>query len=319
MNCIICHKIADEVGSHLIPASLIKNCVGKHYAEESYNIDAKTSKIEVYFGRDNLKNQSTEIKQNHYKRDNILCKVCEKKLADLESKFAFEFLQKFRIEKFKNNFTNSISSIGHEIVVPNKLTNEEVLAYFYSIILRFCKVYETESNDSYISLAEMLKIKKFLNGYLYQSDDNYKYEIRDFKLLINFNKYSDKSKFIATSNDIKKPYVFYFCEAIVLFFTENLDDKEELLFNEITNSIENENSKIVVGPESLYDSLSKKIADILAKEFITNGVNVLCQLNNKSYEVNLKEVNDLITRNEKEGKSLTIINVFEELEKKYSS
>ena len=79
MNCIICDKITDEVGSHFVPASLIKNCVGKHYWEESYEIDSKNSEVDTFYGRNNLKNTLEEIKLHHYKRDNILCKVCEKK------------------------------------------------------------------------------------------------------------------------------------------------------------------------------------------------------------------------------------------------
>jgi hypothetical protein len=317
MKCIICEDNADEVGSHLIPASLIKNCVGKHYREESYNIDSKTSKISVYYGRDNLKNTSTEIKQNDYKRDYLLCKKCEKKLADLESKFATEFLQKFRIEKFSNNFIQSYSIIGHEIYEPKKLTNEEILVYFYSIILRFCKVYHFESKDSYIEENEMLKIKNFINGYFYKKIDH-KIEIEEYKLIINFNKYSDKSQFIATSNHLKNPYIFYFCDAILILFTESMDEKADILFGEISNKIVQKTTKIIVGPELLYNTLSSKIASLMANDYITNGVNYLCEINNKTYEANLLEVNELIEKYK--GKDLYLTTgIFEELKKKYSS
>ena len=117
MDCIICDNIADEVGSHLIPASLIKNCVGNRNSEESYNIDSKTANVDIYYGRGNLNNKSTKQKQNHYTRDNVLCKTCEKKLGDLESKFSKEFLNKFRIDKYNNNFTiyNSTTRIQKHI------------------------------------------------------------------------------------------------------------------------------------------------------------------------------------------------------------
>jgi hypothetical protein len=287
MNCIICEKNADEVGSHLIPASLIKNCVGAHYKEESYNIDSKNAKIEVYFGRDNLKNTSTEIKPNDYKRDNILCKVCEKKLANLESKFASEFLQKFREEKYLTNFKSYYTSLNFEVFEPKKISNIEIQAYFYSIILRFCYVYKFEDNDPYIEEEDLLKIKCFLFNFLYDVKTNDTYEIEEYKIVINFNKYSSKSKFIATSNQIKNPYIFYFCEAIIILFTKNLNSKEEILFGECTNSILDKSCKIIVGPEEFYDTFSRKIADILAETFMTNGINLITELNKKTYAENL--------------------------------
>ncbi len=93
MNCIICSRDANATGSHIVPASLIQNCVGKHYKEESYSIDAQSVEIDVYFGRDNLKNTSTEIKENHYKDDYILCQECEDNLAKIENEFSTNFLR----------------------------------------------------------------------------------------------------------------------------------------------------------------------------------------------------------------------------------
>lgn len=318
MNCIICDKTADEVGSHLIPASLIKNCVGERDKEESYNIDSKNSNVSVYFGRANSKNTSTEIKPNDYARDYVLCKICEKKLGLLESKFATEFLQKFREDKYCNNFNSYISTQKYEIFEPRKVTNIEVQAYFYSIILRFCSVYKLEDDDSYIDEKDLLKIKKFVNSFLYDKNTEMG-EIEDYRMLINFNKYSVKSKFIATNNQIKNPYIFYFCEAIVILFTKNLDEQETFLFEELTNSIKANSCKIIVGPEEFYDSFSKKIADILAEEFITNGVHFITKLNNKTYEENLIEVNNLIEKYKKENIKVYITEIFNELNKKYSS
>ncbi|PIF31536.1 hypothetical protein CLU81_2030 [Flavobacterium sp. 9] len=317
MKCIICDEIANEVGSHLIPASLIKNCVGAHYKEESYNIDSKNAQINVYFGRDNLKNTSTEIKPNDYKRDYILCKVCEKKLATLESKFASEFLQKFRNQKYLSNFKYYDSSLNFEIFEPQKVSNIEIQAYFYSIIFRFCCVYKIEDNDSYLEEKDLLKIKKFLNDFLYNHDTKGEYGIEEFRILINFNKYSEKSKFIATSNDIKNPYIFYFCEAIILLFTEELKNEDVRLFGDCVNSITDKSSKIIVGPEEFYDTLSKKIADILAETFMINAVNYICELNKKTFAENLLEANQLIEEYKEKNISIYIVKVFEELKKRY--
>lgn len=319
MNCLICDKIADEVGSHLIPASLIKNCVGKHYSEESYNIDGKTSKIDTFFGRDNLKNESTEIKQNHYKRDNILCKVCEKKLADLESKFAVEFLHKFRENKYLGNFISSLSNTKLEILEPKKISNLEIQVYFYSIILRFCSTYKFENNDSYIEEIDLIKIKIFLKTYLYDINSNEKYEIEDFKIAIIFNKYSIKPSFISTSDKLKNPYIFYFCEAIiVLYVGENLNENNPLLAD-CLNPIKNQYSKIIVGPQIMFDKFTSLISYILAQNFMTNGINYISELNKKSFEENEIEVKELIEKYKNGGNLLYIVNIFEELKIKYTS
>ena len=151
--CIICEREANETGSHIAPASLIKNCVGKHYKEESYEIDVKKATVDVFFGRDNLKNTSPVIKSKPHKRDYILCKECESKLAVIESKFSVEFLSKFREDKYTANFTK-INTAHLELYVPNKIIHLDILAYFYSIIYRTCKVYEMEGRDKYLTSHE---------------------------------------------------------------------------------------------------------------------------------------------------------------------
>lgn len=319
MKCIICESEANEVGSHIIPASLIKNCVGAHYREESYNIDIENAKIETYFGRDNLKNPSTEIKPNEYKRDFILCKVCEKKLSDIESKFATEFLQKFRDDKFKSNFNISFTPEGLELYEPKKITNEEIFAYFFSIILRYCRVYEKEDNYDYLSTDELEKIRKFVCCHLYKSTKDFKAPIADFSMSMIFNKHSDKSLFISTSKMIKSPYVFFFCDAIIQLFTEKLNHEKESLFNNFINNISQGLSKIVVGPEDLYLDFSKKISEIMAQDFIINGVNQLCELNKKSFEENMKEVHELLIFYDGKGHKEPIVQVLKDLTKKYSS
>ncbi|KQO21243.1 hypothetical protein ASF10_14075 [Flavobacterium sp. Leaf82] len=318
MNCIICDNTADEVGSHLIPASLIKNCVGKHYSEESFNINSKASKIDTYFGRDNLKNQSAEIKQNHYKRDYILCKICEKKLAELESKFASEFLQKFREDKYLANFNSYKSSSDLEILEPKKILNVEIQAYFYSIILRFCYIYKFEGGDSYIEESDLLKIKKFLYNYLFANSINKEYEIENFKIAIIFNKYSTNSAFISTSDKLKNPYIFYFCEAILILYIEENKNDNKSLFVDCLNSITDKTSKIIVGPKLMYEKFTSLISYIIAEDFMTNGINYISELNKKSFKENEIEVKELIEKYEKDEKGLYIMKIFEELKTKYS-
>lgn len=163
MNCIICSKDANATGSHIVPASLIQNCVGKHYKEESYSIDAKNVEIGVYFGRDNLKNTSTEIKENHYKEDHILCQECEDNLAKIESEFSTNFLQKFREERFKQNFRIVATEQGTEILTPTKFDNKKIYFYLYSIIFRFCMDSGRKDGSFFLNADQLESIRLYLN------------------------------------------------------------------------------------------------------------------------------------------------------------
>jgi hypothetical protein len=311
MNCIICDKTANAKGSHIVPASLIKNCVGKHYKEESYEIDSNNSSINTYFGRDNLKNTSTEIKQNHYKRDFVLCQKCEDELAKLESEIAVNFLQKFREEKYWNNFEELNLENGFEIIIPKKTSNKTFLAYFYSIILRECRILEIEDGMQILSNEETENIRKFVFGYLYNEDNDS--AIENYKLVIIFDKYCNKGSYVATSNEFEKPYLFYFCEAIIQLFTSNPDDLGNYLFKETFNDIKQTKSKILVGPKEFYATLRTKMAEKLADTFMTKGILKICELNGKSYDENLIEYQNFIenSKEQMENKMIALNKLIE--------
>lgn len=318
MNCIICDKNATATGSHIAPASLIQNCIGKHYWEESYEIDSTNATVDVYFGRNNLKNTNTEIKKHHHKVDEILCQTCEDKLGKLESKFSSEFLQKFRIEKFENNFSNYYLESGFEITEPNRLSNLKIQAYIYSIILRYCRYVEIE-NGHLVMLTEneLNKIKSFVNGFLYEKETDFSKSISDFNLILVFDKYSDKGSFVIGIEESVNPYLFYFCEVIVQLFTKKVSDKAEFLFKGCLNPISESKAKIIVGPSEFYQDLMSPAQKVLTKEIVTNGTNDLCRLNNKSYEENLMEFNLLVTKYENNGIGLPIFKALEDLRIKY--
>jgi hypothetical protein len=317
MDCIICDKTADETGSHIVPASLMKNCIGKHYAEESYEIDSKKATVDVYYGQENIKNKNPEIKKHHHKEDEILCKICEKKLGVLERNFSTEFLQKFRVEKFKNNFNSYVLDTGFEIIEPNRLSNLEIHAYIYSIILRFCRDNEIKSGQSMLSKNELNKIKKFVNGFLYEHEDNYSESITEFQLILSFDKYSDKGSYVFALEESKDPYIFYFCEVIVQLFTNKTSEKAKFLFKSCLNSITQQKAKVIVGPSQFFQDLMQPATKILMKEVVTNGTNELCKLNNKSYTDNLVEFSELVDEYNVKGIETPIFTALETLRKKY--
>jgi hypothetical protein len=318
MKCIICEKNANATGSHMVPANLIKNCIGESDAEESYEIDAKKAKVDVYYGRDNLKNKSTKIKKSHYKEDNVLCQSCEDKLADLESLFYTEFLSKFRIERFKQNFTYSLLSTGFEILNPKRISNIQIQVYTYSIVFRYCRNNELLDGTKFLNEKELLKIKEFLNLYLYDSQDECKEFISDFNLVLTFDKTSNKGSFISSASDFKNPYRFYFCELIVELYTSKVSKEKEKLFQNSINNINQEFANIIIGPAEHYLKLFTEMGKILASEYITNGVKLLCELNGKNYQTNLNEFGKLMSFYQSKGLPNATDKALEELREKYS-
>lgn len=318
MKCIICEKNANATGSHMVPANLIKNCVGESDSEESYEIDAKKAEVDIYYGRDNLKNTNPEIKKSHYKEDNVLCQSCEDKLADLESLFYTEFLNKFRIERFKQNFSTSLLNSGFEILSPKRITNIQIQAYTYSIIFRYCRNNELIDGTKFLEEKELLKIKGFLNSYLYDTQDEFSEFISEFNLVIIFDKTSNKGSFISSASDFKNPYRFYFCELIVELYTSTVSKEKAELFQESINNINQELTNIIIGPPEYYAKLFTEMAKILASEYITNGVNSLCELNGKNYETNLSEFGSLMSHYQNKGVKNATDKALEELRKKYS-
>lgn len=294
MKCIICDKEANAKGSHIVPASLIKNCVGKHYAEESYEIDSSKASVDIYYGRDNLKNTNPEIKKHHYKEDDILCQDCETKLGILESQISTEILQKFRIEKFQSNFYSYITDKGFEILEPKRINNVKIHAYIYSIILRYCRDLNIKYGVSILSEVELGNIRNFVSGFLYEPENDNNKFVLDYNLVLIFDKYSDKGSLVFSFEEFKDPYIFYFCEVIVQLFTNGMSEKVIFLFNNCLNQIENPKSKLIVGPSEFFNDLTKPPQNILATEFITNGTKRLCELNGKDYYENLVELNELI-------------------------
>jgi hypothetical protein len=87
--CLICNlNSSDKTNSHFIPAGLLKSNIGDRNYEEAYTIGVSEQvPITDYFGRSNLNNTDTEIKQNPHASDYIFCSGCENKLADLEHVF----------------------------------------------------------------------------------------------------------------------------------------------------------------------------------------------------------------------------------------
>ncbi|UMQ41560.1 hypothetical protein MKS83_19510 [Chryseobacterium sp. Y16C] len=317
MKCIICSNDANATGSHIVPASLIQNCVGKHYKEESYSIDAKNVEIDVYFGRDNLKNTSTEIKENHYKEDFILCQDCEDNLAKIEGAFSTNFLQKFREEKYKQNFTVKTNQHGVEILTPLNFDNKKIYFYLYSIIYRFCMDSGKKNGEFFMEKIDLENIRLYLNGYLYGDKLAAEEFLKDFNLVITFDKTNTNGSFISSANQFNNPYLFYFCEPILLLFKGELSAEAKNIFGDYINNITIDQEIKIVTNSEFYDSYRSIMANYLAETFISNAIINLSELNSKSYEENLLEFNTEMKKFDKND-SEQAIKTYELLYEKYN-
>lgn len=266
-KCIICDREANVVGSHITPASLIKNCVGKRNQEESYKFDFQSKEIDKFVGRENRSSTSIDIKEHHYTKDNILCQQCEDELGKIEGKFSAEFLQKFRFQQFLQNFDGKTNQSGVEAYTPKRIDKTLLYVYFYSIIYRYCHEGKLEDGDSYLQDEHLTKIKLFLHEYFYGDKNACLSYLEDLNLAVIFDKQDSNGRYVASSSAIKEPYTFIFCEAILLLYANELPDNEKKLYFPFINNILNDKFSIIVGPSLLRQTIEDVYYKIIVDEY----------------------------------------------------
>ncbi len=115
--------------------------------------------------------------------------------------------------------------------------------------------------------------------------------LQDFHLIITFDKNNSNGSFVASANEFQNPYVFYFCEPILLLFVGDIPEDTRKVFGYYTNNIVEDNEiKIFVNSE-FYASFRNIMTKYLAETFMGNAVMNLSKLNRKSYDENLIEFN----------------------------
>lgn len=177
-KCIICGKIANQTGSHIVPMSLIKECIGDRGKETSYNVNIQNNKIvsqKIYIGNE-LKHLNKDINElnlnevdiNPYTLDYILCSNCERELGSIEGKVYSDIICKIRNDKFTSNFEHKIFN-NFEVVIPKtkKITKIELEIYFYSIILRFITYLRFQKIENNIADETIKFISKFIDSNLH--------------------------------------------------------------------------------------------------------------------------------------------------------
>ena len=67
--CLICLlNKADKKGSHFTPAGIIKKVIGDRDYEELYSLNNTNLTKDIFFGRSNLQNPSTQIKKPSFNK-----------------------------------------------------------------------------------------------------------------------------------------------------------------------------------------------------------------------------------------------------------
>lgn len=225
--CIICVKNANATGSHIVPANLIKNCVGLRNYEESFKFDLIKRTSNMFLGTSNPKTfpeNKSELKNisiseiHHYVADYILCTDCEKKLGVIEGFIYKEFLEKARVDKFKNIFTIDKFEVN-DLISSNKIKPEMFYCYFYSIILRIDKFSKINSGKSIIINEHIINISNFLKGYLYEQEADFTKYIKEYGLLVHLKNQESESIALSQVNILKYP-IFNLCEFNLIFYTD---------------------------------------------------------------------------------------------------
>ena len=168
-TCLLCcTEHSSKANSHLVPVGLHKNSIGKRNYEESYHIDCVTPEIDVYFGRSNLKNPSTEIKENHHARDFIFCPECEKKLGELEDLVIPFLMDKLRDPKYTGSIKNKTTQGGIPYKEITNLDSKSFQVFIYSVIWRVATRYAQEDNIVVLEENEFEYLRHLIYSFLYK-------------------------------------------------------------------------------------------------------------------------------------------------------
>jgi hypothetical protein len=256
--CKLCkEREANQTGSHIIPNFMLVPIIGKRYKEESIKISTNLSKKEeIYYGRDNLKNTDTEIKEHHFTEDYIFCTKCENFLnVELETPFSSFHKKLDTLLSDKNNFFISHTAKSLRYLECIKFDYQIFIRFFYSILWRmsiskkdFCSKIKLP-NQIEESLRKTIISKHFEEFPIVIQTVDKKLEIED----------SGKVAFGISIKD--KKYHFLFIDRFfILFYEDNFDTNYKQLVN-----FKEKHPKFALLTEEEWETLIKQFADFYAK------------------------------------------------------
>jgi len=220
--CFICLKPADKKNSHLIPAALLNLSLGKRNYESSFEIDTKKKSIDEYYGRNNLKNHKTEIKQHHWARDHYFCRECESLLGVLEGDILPHITVKLRNPKFRQNYIKNEPDIkgGLPVLIPQRIDSMDYNTLILSIIFRVSILYTFEKGIKSLGLSDFEIMRLLLHARLYKDNSEYDAFCDQFAfILITPEKFLHPTRNLGFTTDFtSRPFIFYLFEFLVLLY-----------------------------------------------------------------------------------------------------
>lgn len=243
--CLLCNtNHSTKKNSHWIPMGMIKSMVGKRNYEESYQFsNFQKEKLDVYFGRSNLKNTNPEIKDNHYALDFIFCDECEEKLGRLESKVIPIIQDEIRLENKKANYAEVFSENGITHKECLRLDNIFFRLFIYSIIWRFVLIHRIEDGISIVSAETEENLRDIINkGLSLNVEEIVQKEIPslDFQVY-TADSFEDKTEGAVYTENIHKMPSFFFANQFIILFYENGFEVTGDYFYPIAKLVEAEN------------------------------------------------------------------------------
>lgn len=287
-DCLLClTEKSTKKNSHIIPAGMIKNSIGKRDYEQSYFIDAEEAEIDEYYGRSNLNNPSTEIKENHHAKDFIFCPECEKKLGELESKVLPFLMDKMRDKANVTDFESKTSRLGLPYREIKNLDGTDFQVLILSIIWRLAFVYREEKGITVFKDYEYGYLRELIYYHLYGTEEQKVEEILDFFAfnIMTIDEFDNATKNYALTGDFwDNPNVFFLFEYVVLVYTS--EDAVASNPNPLLDLLNyfGEPPKVMFLTQEIWDDMLKGIVQFTAKEFLNTLGKKLSLLNGQSID-----------------------------------
>ncbi len=300
--------------------------IGKRDNEESYQFSSfQKKKLDIYYGRGNLKNTDPTIKPNPYAYNYVFCADCEEKLGKLEGKVIPIIQDEIRLENKQPNYKEVHSEDGITHMECLRLENNLFRLFIYSIVWRFALIHRIQDGIILLTKKSEEKLRNILDSFLNIDISQITTDVPNLPFQVfTADSFMDKTEGTVYSEDIYKNPMICFANEFIIFFYENgyaverdyhlptklMVSAKHILNNPeenpkigfISNAYFNELMSIVFrdGSKAIINSLTKTVSDCTSLSNIESRFN-LCtmgmdihQRTGKNIIASLEEAAELI-------------------------
>ena len=283
-QCLLCKtEEATRTNSHWVPASLLKSMIGKRDKEESNAFSSYIiSRLDTYYGRSNLKNTDTTLREHHYALDFIFCDNCENRLAVIEGIVPKIIQDEIRLSNKASNYQEDLSLLNIPFKKCLRLDNSIYRLFIYSIVWRISMIYRLKHGFEILELDYENKLRIILNEYLNMDpvaikNNGAKIPNYDFQIVSADTFKPDTGNIVYTEKIYQNPNVYYVNEFIILFYPHgyavsgqdsyHIPIKSIIEFPEILNSVDDD-PKIGFITGDHFRNLTQIVFRDLAKDVV---------------------------------------------------